>query len=146
MLLGQFHRRCLAFNHGCSAFCSHRRRSFSDLVLWPEGVSGPPIHQKFSAQHVNRVLTQQSVNKWTENLKKLSHKCYAWGRGRAPVHGHKLGQHWAYTWRGSVRVTIDEEANRLQISHGSAYEIIQDRLGFHKVCARWIPKITHNVA
>jgi hypothetical protein len=34
------------------------------------------------------------------------------------------------------RLTIDEVANRLQISHGSAYEIIHNRLGFHKVCAR----------
>ena len=37
-------------------------------------------------------------------------------------------------------LTIDEVANRLQISHGSAYEIIHNRLGFHKVCARWVPK------
>ena len=38
------------------------------------------------------------------------------------------------------RLTIDEVANRLQISHGSAYEIIHNRLGFHKVCARWVTK------
>ena len=38
------------------------------------------------------------------------------------------------------RLTIDEVANCLQISHGSAYEIIYNRLGLHKVCARWIPK------
>jgi hypothetical protein len=34
MLLGQFHRRCLAVNHGCSAFCLHQRRAmFSDPVF-----------------------------------------------------------------------------------------------------------------
>ena len=38
------------------------------------------------------------------------------------------------------RLTIDEVANCLQISHGSAYEIMHNRLGFHKVCARWISK------
>ena len=38
------------------------------------------------------------------------------------------------------RLTIDEVANRLQISHGSAYELIHNRLGFHKFCARWFPK------
>jgi hypothetical protein len=36
-------------------------------------------------------------------------------------------------------VTIDEVANRLQISHGSAYEIIRSRLVFHEVCTRWVP-------
>ena len=28
----------------------------------------------------------------------------------------------------------------LQISHGSAYEMMHNKLGFHKVCARWVPK------
>jgi len=38
------------------------------------------------------------------------------------------------------QLTIYEVANCLQITHGSAYEIIYNRLDFHKVCARWIPK------
>jgi len=38
------------------------------------------------------------------------------------------------------RLTFDEVANCSQISHGSSYEIIHNRLGFHKVCARWISK------
>jgi len=37
-------------------------------------------------------------------------------------------------------VTIDEVANHFEISHGSAYDIIHNRLGFCKVCARWVPK------
>ena len=38
------------------------------------------------------------------------------------------------------RVTIDEVANYFEISHGSTYAIIHKRLGFRKVCARWVPK------
>jgi len=38
------------------------------------------------------------------------------------------------------RVTIDEVANHFEISHCSAYDIIHNRLGFRKVCARWVPK------
>ena len=37
-------------------------------------------------------------------------------------------------------VAIDEVACSLQISHGSTYQIIYDGLGFHKVCARWVPR------
>ena len=33
------------------------------------------------------------------------------------------------------RVTIDEVAHVLQISHGSAYEMMHNKLGFHEVCA-----------
>ena len=38
------------------------------------------------------------------------------------------------------RVTIDEVAHVLQISHDSAYEMMLNKLGFRKVCARWVPK------
>jgi len=38
------------------------------------------------------------------------------------------------------RVAIDEVACSLQISHDSAYQIIHDELGFHKLCARWVPR------
>jgi hypothetical protein len=41
---------------------------------------------------------------------------------------------------GNRRVTIDEVEHHLRISHASALGIIQDLLGFHKVCARWVPK------
>jgi hypothetical protein len=34
------------------------------------------------------------------------------------------------------QVTFTEVAGCLQINHGSAYEIIHNRYGFHKVCAR----------
>ena len=37
-------------------------------------------------------------------------------------------------------VTIDEVSYVLQISHGSVYELMHNKLGFHKVCARWVSK------
>ena len=37
-------------------------------------------------------------------------------------------------------ITIDEQAHSLQISRGSAYQIIHDNLRFQKVSARWLPK------
>jgi hypothetical protein len=38
------------------------------------------------------------------------------------------------------RVNIDEVVHYLRISHGYAHGIIQDRIGFHKVGARWVTK------
>ena len=38
------------------------------------------------------------------------------------------------------RITVGKFAYSLQISHGSAHEIIYDDLGFRKVCARWVPR------
>ena len=38
------------------------------------------------------------------------------------------------------RITIDEIAQSLQISFGSAQEIIHEIFGYNKVSARWVPK------
>ncbi|PNF22874.1 hypothetical protein B7P43_G14964, partial [Cryptotermes secundus] len=90
----------------------------------------------------NSVLPQKSVYEWIEKFK----------NGRTSVmHEEGAGRPSTATNEDNIerardmvlldrQVTIDEVANRLQISHGSAYEIIHNRLGFHKVCARWVPK------
>jgi hypothetical protein len=38
------------------------------------------------------------------------------------------------------RVTIEEVADKLQINHVSAYEIVHHRFNFCKVTARWVLK------
>jgi transposase len=42
--------------------------------------------------------------------------------------------------RENRRVTIDEVAGELKISHGLAHHIIHDVLQYHKVSARRVPK------
>jgi hypothetical protein len=37
-------------------------------------------------------------------------------------------------------VIIEEVAHQLQVSRGSAYEIVHGRLAFHKVFAEWVSK------
>jgi hypothetical protein len=44
------------------------------------------------------------------------------------------------TWFWDRWVNTNELSNCLQISYGSASEIIHNKLGFHKACARWVPK------
>jgi hypothetical protein len=39
-----------------------------------------------------------------------------------------------------LRRRVSEVTNHLRINHGSAYKIIHDRLGFHEICARWVPR------
>ena len=38
------------------------------------------------------------------------------------------------------RVTLNDTATCLKISHGSAHHIVHDVLQFHKVSARWLPR------
>ena len=39
------------------------------------------------------------------------------------------------------RITIDEIATTLEISHGSAFSILTDHLGLSKLSARWAPNV-----
>ena len=41
--------------------------------------------------------------------------------------------------RDDLRITIDDIAERVGVSHGSAVNIVNE-LGFAKVCARWVPR------
>ena len=38
------------------------------------------------------------------------------------------------------RIKVEEIANALHISHGSVSTMLHDRLGMHKLTARWVPK------
>ena len=38
------------------------------------------------------------------------------------------------------RIKVEEIANALHISHGSVSKTLHDRLGMHKLTARWVPK------
>jgi hypothetical protein len=37
-------------------------------------------------------------------------------------------------------VSVEDVTHHLRISNGSAHGVTQDRFGFHKICARWVPK------
>jgi hypothetical protein len=43
-------------------------------------------------------------------------------------------------FRDYRRITIDEIAVEFNMSHGSAYIIVHDDLGYRKVCSRWVPR------
>ena len=42
------------------------------------------------------------------------------------------------------RIKVEETANALHISHGSVSTTLHDRLGMHKLTARWVPKSLSN--
>ena len=134
-----FHYFCAGLAAPLSVLTKEEQRSVIRF-LWSEGVSGAAIHQRLSAQYRNSVLPQRSVYEWIEKLKNgrinVTHDKGARrpstastentvGRGRNIV----LLDRW---------VTIDEVTHVLQISHGSTYEMMHNKLGFHKVCAIWV--------
>jgi hypothetical protein len=66
MLLDQFHCRCLAVNHGRSAFSSHQQRAmFSDsLIFAVRRRSRSRSHGRLSTKYGKNVLPQRSIYEW----------------------------------------------------------------------------------
>ena len=110
--------------------------------LWSEGVPGAEIHRRLSAQYGDSALPWQSVY---ESVEKFQHSQTSVkdeeraGRPSTSITDSNVEDAGAMILEDR-RVTIDEVANHFEISHGSAYDIIHNRLGFRKVCARWVPK------
>jgi hypothetical protein len=114
-----------------------KRAEGSDTFLWAEGVPGAEMHRRMSVQYGNSVMSQRIVCEWIERLK----------NGRTSIkHGEGTGhQSMSITDADAERVygmilqnrqvTVDEVSHQLQIICGSAYEIIHNKLVFHKVCA-----------
>jgi len=110
--------------------------------LWSEGVTGAEIHRRLSAQYGDSALPRRSVYEWIKRFQygqtSVKDEERA-GRPSTSITDSNVEDAHAMILENR-RVTIDELANHFEISHGSAYDIIHNRLGFCKVCARWVPK------
>ena len=103
---------------------------------------GASIYQGLSAQYGNSVMPQRSVYQWIDKLKNdriyITHDKGAGRRSTAITEDNIKRAHDMVLLHR--RVTINEVAHVLQISHGSAYEMMHNKLGFHKVCTKCVPK------
>ena len=124
------------------AVCTKEEQRAAIRFLWSESVPGAEIHRRLSIQYRDSALPRRSVYKWiqkfTSGRTNVPHEEGA-GRPSTSTTDEKIQQAREMVL-ANRRVAIDEIACSLQISHDFAYQIIHDELGFHKVCARWVPR------
>jgi len=124
------------------AVCTKEEQRAVIRFLCSEGVPGIEIYRRLSTQYVDSALPRRSVYEWIEKFKSgrknVTHEEGA-GRPSTSTTGEKIQQARQMVL-ANRRVAIDEVACSLQISHGSACQIIHEELGFHKICARWLPR------
>jgi len=124
------------------AVCTKEEQRTVIRFLWSEGMPGYEIHRMLSTQYGDSSLPRRSVyesiEKFKSGRKNVTHEEGA-GRPSTFTTDEKIEQAREMV-RANRRVAIDEVACSLQNSHGSAYQIIHDELGFHEVCARWLPR------
>ena len=124
------------------AQCTREEQRAVVRFLWSEGSSGTKIHQRLLAQYGDNALSKTTVYEWIEKFKtgRTSVK-HAEGAGRPSTSTSKEKIEQAQQMiLANRRITIDEVAQSLQISFGSAQEIIHEILGYNKVSARWVPR------
>jgi len=124
------------------AVCTKEEQRAVIRFLWSEGVPGAEIHRRLSTQYGDSALLRRSVYEWIEKFKSgRTNVTHEEGAVRPSISttDEKIQQAREMV-QANLWVTIDEVACSLRISHGSAYQIMHDELGFHKVCARWVPR------
>ena len=109
--------------------------------LWSEGSPGAEIHKSLLTQYGDNALSKRTVYEWIEKFKsgRTSVKHAGVGRPSTSTSDEKTEQAQQMIL-ANRRITIDELAQFLQISRGSAQEIIHEVLGYRKVSARWVPR------
>ena len=117
------------------AQCTREEQRAVVRFLWSEGSSGTKIHQRLLAQYGDNALSKTTVYEWIEKFKtgRTSVK-HAEGAERpsTSTSEEKIEQAQQMIL-ANRRITIDEVAQSLQISFGSAQEIIHEILGYNKV-------------
>ena len=121
--------------------CTKEEQRSVIRFLWAEGVKGAEIHARLYTQYGDNALPRRSVYEWIEMFKNGRTSVMDVERSGRPsisATDEKLKEARAVILNDR-RVTIEEIA--LQgISQGTAYSLVHDILGFHKVAARWVPR------
>jgi hypothetical protein len=110
--------------------------------LWAEGLPVGEMHRRMSVMNGDSVMLQHIICELTDRFK--SGRTIFKHEKKARSLSTSITDTKTETVRDIILqnrlVAIDEVAHQLQISHGSAYEIIHNRLTPHKVSARRVPE------
>ena len=110
--------------------------------LWSEGSSGAEIHKQLFAPCGDNALSKRAIHEWIEKFKSGRRSVkHAEGAGRPSTStSEEKTEQPQQIILANRRITIDELAQSLQISHASAQEIVDEILRYRKVSARLVPR------
>jgi histone-lysine N-methyltransferase SETMAR len=106
--------------------------------LQAEGHSAAEIHRRLCRVYSDNVMSDSSVRDWCRKFRDVHDEG---GQGRHSIvtdeFVHKVDQ----VVREKRCFTISDLSDEFpQISRTSLFRIVTERLGYHKFCARWVPK------
>ncbi|XP_035226061.1 protein GVQW3-like [Stegodyphus dumicola] len=124
------------------ATCTSEEQRSVIRFLRSEGVKPIDIFRRMKVQYGDSCLSQPKIYEWCRKFANgvtsvADAPCP--GQARRVVTPETISAVEAIVLENR-RVTIDEIAACVHMSHGSAHHIVYDVLQFHKVSARWMPR------
>jgi len=110
--------------------------------LWSEGVKPSEIYRRMKVKYGDGCLSQGRVCELVESFQNVRQNVseeHQSGR-TVSVATETVKQQIEQRIRDYRLVTVDEIDVEFNMSHGSAYHIVHDDLGYRKVCSRWVPR------
>jgi [histone H3]-lysine36 N-dimethyltransferase SETMAR len=123
--------------------CTKEEQRSVIRFLWSEGIKCTEIHRRMLEQYGASCLSLQQIYEWSKKFQ---------GGTTSISDAPRPGQANRAVTPDSIqatekiildnrRISVDEVAAELSISHGSAHFIIHEVLKFNKVSARWVPRM-----
>ena len=110
--------------------------------LWAKDMAAKDSHKEMLPMYGEHCLSRQAALKWVQKYSDRwtsiedEHQVIQLVEIATPT----MLQHAEDIIRADRRVTIAAAATTLGCSHGQAYNMMHEWLGFHKVCSRWMPR------
>ena len=122
--------------------CTREEQRCVIRFLRSEGVKPIEIRRRMKVQYSDACLSQQQVYEWSRKFTNgvtSVEDARRPGQAQRVVTPQNIASVEAIVME-NCRVTLNDIAACLKISHGSAHHIVHDVLQFHKVSARWVPR------
>ena len=126
--------------------CTKDKQRAVIRFFYADGVEGVDLHGRMSVQYGNSVKSQrifcETIKRFKNAHTSVKHEK---GAGRRSTYVTNANTERVRDMMLHNRRVIFEVAHQLQISHGSTYEIIHNRLAFHNVCTMGL-RGTHRIS
>jgi hypothetical protein len=109
------------------------------LLLWAKRVSPVEIHHELVTVHAANVMTVQHVLKWCREFDSGQVNVMDGQRSGRPSTFANLVQDIDAAVQADRRVSIAQLEKRFNLSRGTIWNIVHERLSYRKVCSRWVP-------
>lgn len=111
--------------------------------LLAKGSSAAEIHRELCLVYGPEIMSDKQVRKWCREFKNGHTNVHDEQQsGRPSTRTDKIVDQVNQKLRSNRRLTISGLANAFpNVPRTTIYRIVTEHLGYHKLCARWVPKM-----